>query len=105
MALFKDGQFNFANMFDNTAPPRAKPEKPGALPRVNVWWLHIDDGAVAMDDETHRVPLRTEFKPVNISLTNLTTRAGKNSLYSFQASSDSGRTFSWAGSLVVQPFQ
>ena len=105
VALFKDGRFNFANMFDDTAPPPPKPEKPGALPRVNVWWLHIDDGAFALDDETHRVPLHTEFKPINISLTNLTTRVGKGSVYSFQASSDSGRSFAWAGSLVVQPFE
>jgi uncharacterized protein involved in outer membrane biogenesis len=93
VAVFKNGRLNFANMFDNTAPPPPKPEKPGALPRVNVWWLHIDEGAVAMDDETHRVPLHTEFKPINISLTNLTTRVGKDSVYSFQARSDSGRSF------------
>ena len=105
MILFKDGRLNFANMFDETAPPPPKPAKPGALPRVNVWLLHIDDGAFALDDETHRLPLHTEFKPINISLTNLTTRVGKGSVYSFQASSDSGRSFAWAGSLVVQPFQ
>ena len=105
VALFKDGRFNFANMFDDTSPPPPKPEKSGALPRVNVWWLHIDDGAVALDDETHRLPLHSEFKPINISLTNLTTRLGKDSVYSFQASSDSGRSFAWAGSLIVQPFQ
>jgi hypothetical protein len=103
--LFKDGRLNFANMFDETAPPPPKPEKPGALPRVNVWWLHVDDGTFALDDETHRLPLHTEFKPINLSLTNLTTRVGKGSVYSFAASSDSGRSFSWAGSLVVQPFQ
>ena len=103
--LFKDGRLNFANMFDEIAPPPPKPSKPGALPRVNVWLLHIDDGAFALDDETHRLPLHTEFKPINISLTNLSTRVGKGSVYSFQASSDSGRSFAWAGSLVVQPFQ
>jgi hypothetical protein len=103
--LFKDGRLNFANMFDEAAPPPPKPEKPGTLPRVNVWRLHIDDGAFAVDDETHRVPLHTEFKPINISLTNLTTRVGKGSVYSFQASSDSGRSFAWAGNLVVQPFE
>ncbi len=105
VALFKDGRFNFANMFDDTAPPPPKPEKAGALPRINVWRLHIDDGAVAVDDDTHRLPLHTEFKPINISLTNLTTRVGKGSIYSFQASSDSGRSFSWAGTLIVQPFE
>jgi uncharacterized protein involved in outer membrane biogenesis len=37
VALSKDGRFNFANMFDNKTPPPPKPQKPGALPRVNVW--------------------------------------------------------------------
>jgi hypothetical protein len=108
VVLFKDGRLNFANMFEETTPPPPKPqkpEKPGTLPRINVWRLHIDDGAVVLDDGTHRVPLHTEFKPINIALTNLTTRLGKGSVYSFQASSDSGRSFSWAGTLVVQPFQ
>jgi hypothetical protein len=102
--LLKDGQLNFANMFGTEAPP-PKPAKSGGLPRVNVWRLHIDDGVVAFDDQTHRVPLHTEFKPINILLTNLTTRVGKNSVYSFEASSDSGRKFAWAGSLVMQPFE
>ena len=105
VALFKDGRLNFANMFDEGAPPAPKPQKPGAVPHVNVWWLHIDDGVLALDDATHRLPLHTEFKPINLSLTNLTTRLGQGSVYSFQASSDSGRSFAWAGSLVVQPFQ
>jgi hypothetical protein len=105
VALFKDGKFNFANVFDETAPPPPKPEKPGALPRMNVWRLHIDEGTVALDDATHRVPLHTEFKPINLSLTNLTTRAGKDSVYSFQASTDAGQSFSWAGTLMVQPFE
>jgi hypothetical protein len=103
--LHKDGSLNFANMFESAAPPPPKPERPGAVPRINVWRLHIDDGVLAFDDETHRVPLHTDFKPISLSLTNLTTRAGKGSVYSFQASSDSGRSISWSGSLTVQPFE
>jgi hypothetical protein len=105
VALFKNGRFNFANMSDDTAPPPPQPEKPRALPRINVWRLHVDAGEVALDDQTHRLPLHTECKPISIALTNLTTRAGKDSIYSFQASSDSGRSFDWAGSLMVQPLQ
>ncbi|HOX56606.1 MAG TPA: DUF748 domain-containing protein [Candidatus Paceibacterota bacterium] len=105
IALSKDGQFNFANMAEKTEPPPPKPEKPGALPRINVRRLHIDDGVVVFDDGTHRLPLHTEFKPINISLTNLTTRLGKDSVYSFEARSDSGRSFAWTGSLTVQPFE
>ena len=95
IVLLKNGQLNFANMFDTAAPPPPKPAKPGGLPRVNVWRLHIDDGVLVFDDQTHRVPLHTEFKPINLSLTNLTTRVGRNSVYSFEASSDAGRKFAW----------
>jgi hypothetical protein len=108
LELFKDGRFNFANMMEQPASPSPQPEKAvkaAGLPRINIWHLHIDEGAVAMDDDTHRLPLHTEFKPINLSLTNLTTRAGKDSAYSFRASSDSGRSFTWAGTLMVQPFQ
>jgi hypothetical protein len=105
LILAKDGQFNFANMSDQTAPPPPKPEKPGGLPRVNVWRLHIDDGMVVWDDQTHRVPQHIEFKPINLSLTNLTTHVGKGSLYSFTAVSEAGKRLSWAGTLVVQPFE
>ena len=105
LILAKDGRFNFANMSDETAPPPPKPEKSGSLPRINVWRLHIDDGMVVWDDQTHRVPQHIELKPINLSLTNLTTRMGRGSLYSFTARSDAGKSLAWAGTLVVQPFE
>lgn len=105
--ITQDGRPNFANMFAKT--PRRAPvpeaEKAKRLPRVNVWHLHVDDGAVVLDDQTHRVPLHSEFRPINLALTNLTTRVGRDSLYSFTASSDSGKSFSWIGFLMVQPFE
>ncbi len=103
---FKDGKFNFSNIGDDSpAPP--KPEKPArsdGLPTINIARLHIDDGAVVWDDRTHSLPLKVELKPINFSLTNLTTRVGQGSRYGFEASSDSGKRVAWAGELVTRPF-
>ena len=108
ISLAKDGRFNFANLLEESAPPPRpadKDKKPGDLPTVHVGRLHVDEGSLVFDDATHRLPLHTEFKPINVSLTNLTTRVGKDSVYSFVASSDSGRRFAWTGNLTVQPFR
>ncbi|HVM48433.1 MAG TPA: DUF748 domain-containing protein [Candidatus Acidoferrum sp.] len=105
LSLAKDGRFNFANMSEDTPPAPPTAQKPAVLPRVNVWRLHIDDGRLVWDDQTHRVPQHLEFSPINLGLTNLTTRLGKDSQYSFRAVSDSGKSLSWAGTLEVQPFE
>ena len=56
LILAKDGRLNFANMAEGTNAP----QNAGKLPRVNVWRLHIDDGMLVWEDQTHRVPQRIE---------------------------------------------
>jgi hypothetical protein len=106
VVLFKDGRFNFANMVEDAGPPQpAKTAKPGGIPRINVWKLHIDDGVVAWDDQTHELPLHVEVKPIELLLTNFTTCVGKSGQYGFEAASDTGKRLAWAGYLQMQPFQ
>ena len=106
LILFKDGRFNFANIGQEAGPPqRSEPGKAGGMPRVIVWRLHIDNGLVAWDDQTHRLPMHVEIRPIELSLTNFTTRPGKSGLYGFEAASDTGKRLAWSGTLVMQPFQ
>ncbi len=113
LILFKDGTLNFANMGSTNAPapsaasppPSSKPAKSGGLPSVRIGRLHIDEGEVVWDDETHLMPLHIELKPINFGLTNLTTQVGKGSDYSFVAGTDSGKRLAWVGSLITQPFE
>ena len=104
--LLKNGQLNFANMFETTEP---KPPKPAAaansgVPRANVFLLTITNGFLAAEDHTRRTPFRTEYRPINIRLTDLTTRPGTATPYSFKADNDSRTSFAWDGDLTVQPF-
>src|SRR5688572_13072135 len=100
--LQRNGQFNFANMFERTNAP-AKPRN-DEVSRVNVFLLNITNGFVSLEDLTRRKPFRTEYRPINILLKNLTTRPGTGTPYSFRAENDTGKTLDWAGDITVQPF-
>ncbi len=104
--LLKDGQLNFANMFvpASNAPAPPKPEK-ASIPRVNIFLLEITNGFVALEDQTRRSPFHTEYRPINVTLTDFATRPGADTPYSFRAESDAGRSLAWEGAVTVQPLR
>ncbi len=102
--LLKDGRLNFANMLE---PATDAPLKPPArsIPRINIFSLEVTNGFVALEDRTRRSLFRTEYRPINLSLTQFTTRPDSDTPYSFHAESDAGRSITWAGDLTVQPLR
>jgi hypothetical protein len=103
LILLRDGQLNIANMLEmpTNAPP--KPSRPPSIPRVNIFALQVTNGYVALEDRTRRSPFRTEYRPINLNLTQFTTRPNEDTPYSFHAESDAGRSVTWAGNLSIQP--
>ena len=103
--LFKNGQPNFANMFDTgtNAPPA--PSGPSSIPRINIYSLDVTNGFVAMEDRTRRSVFRTEYRPINLHLTEFTTRPNNDTPYSFRAESDAGRSVAWSGDFSVNPLR
>jgi hypothetical protein len=100
--LLKDGRLNFANMLE--APTNAVPKPPTAsIPRVNIFRLEITNGFVVLEDRTRRSLFRTEYRPINLNLTDFSTRPDSGTPYSFRAESDAGRSITWAGDLTIQP--
>ncbi|MDB6017599.1 MAG: hypothetical protein JWR19_2088 [Pedosphaera sp.] len=99
----EDGSFNFANLVNNPAPQPKGP--PQALPAALIYQLSITNGAVAFVDLKRKTPFRTQFVPIQVNLTNLTTVRDKNSPYSFAARTDSGESFGWAGSVSINPLR
>jgi hypothetical protein len=100
----EDGNFNFANLIDNTpAPP--KTNAPSPPPRLLVYSLNITNGSIGFSDLKRKVPFNTKFIPINIALTNLTTIRDRNSPYSFIARTDAGETFAWAGTVTLNPLR
>ncbi len=100
----EDGNFNFANLIGSPAPeqPKGPPQPP---PPVIVYQLNVTNGAVAFADLKRKVPFRTEFVPIQVNLTNLTTIRDRNSPYSFVARTDSGEVFAWSGSVTINPLR
>ena len=99
-----DGNFNFANLLDNTpAPP--KTNAPSPPPRLLVYNLNITNGSIAFSDLKRQVPFHTKFIPIDIALTNLTTVRNQDSPYSFVARTGAGETFAWSGSVTLNPLR
>jgi Domain of Unknown Function (DUF748) len=99
----EDGTFNFANLIDTNAPASPSSNTPLTLPRVTIYSLVVSNGAVAFADLKRKDPFHTEFIPIDLNLTNLTTVRDRNSPYSFIARTDSGESFGWSGTITVNP--
>jgi hypothetical protein len=105
---FPDGQINLANLVAPAEPAPSSPPppaEPGAIPRLGIWHLTITNGFVAFEDQTLRHPFRTEYQPINLRLTEFTTRLDTDSPYAFHAEGDTGSQVRWAGNLTVQPLR
>src|SRR5882724_7107775 len=100
----EDGTFNFANLITNSPAP-STPAKPQPLPRLTIYNLSVTNGAVAFADLKRKEPFHTEFIPINVNLTNLTTIRDKNSPYLFIARTDSGESFAWSGTVTINPLR
>ncbi len=102
ITYLENGNFNFANLLDSTpAPPNTNPPSPP--PRLLIYNLSITNGSIAVADLKRKVPFRTKFIPIVVSLTNLTTIRDKDSPYSFIARTDSGESFAWSGYVTLNP--
>jgi len=102
-----DGTFNFANLIPTNAvaapPPSTNP--PGPPPRVIIYHLSVTNGGVAIADLNRKEVFRTEFTPINLDLTNLTTIRDRTSPYLFIARTGEGESFAWDGSVTVNPLR
>ncbi|MCC6232508.1 MAG: DUF748 domain-containing protein, partial [Verrucomicrobiales bacterium] len=73
------------------------------LPAFRVDWLLVRNGAISVDDQSTEVPFQAAFRPVNLSMKGITTRAGEEAAFECQATGDSGETMDWMGRLTVSP--
>ncbi|MDB6124965.1 MAG: uncharacterized protein JWQ71_3958 [Pedosphaera sp.] len=99
----QDGTFNFADLLNNTNSPAPTTNTSSVPPRIIIGQLMITNGAVSFTDLTRKTPFHSQFIPIDLNLTNLTTIRDKNSPYSFLARTDSGESFAWSGRVSINP--
>ncbi|HTA31669.1 MAG TPA: DUF748 domain-containing protein, partial [Candidatus Cybelea sp.] len=101
----KDGSFNFDNLFDTHAPAASNSAAPGVLPAVLVQYLHVVGASLEADDLTGASPFHDVLAPIDLQLTNFTTKSNTASLFVLSAATDAQENFGASGQVVLQPLQ
>jgi hypothetical protein len=103
VAILTNGQFNFANLLTNAPAANAASSPAKPLPSVLVKTLAITNGTFAVADFYRDAAFQTKFTPIDVHLTNFTTRPRTDSPYAFTASTGEGEYFNWSGSVHAIP--
>ncbi len=104
-----DGTFNFSNLLatTNAAPAESKTATPSSgkqqLPLVMIKSLKVEDGRFSFTDLDRKKPFERRFGPINVTLTDFTTRPKSGSPYSVVVSTQDGETFAWSGDVSIAP--
>ena len=103
IVLLANGTFNFSNLLTSEGPPAARQSPPQRLPLVVIDALKIQDGRFDFTDLSQKKPFHQRVGPINVRLTNFTTRPKEGSSYSITVTTDDGETIAWSGDLTVSP--
>jgi len=103
IAWITNSEFNFSDLLTNSTPAAPKTSVAKPLPRVLIHSFVITNGAIEFDDFTRLVPFHTEFTPIDVRLTEFTTRPATDTPYSFTAVTGERESFSWSGDFTVVP--
>jgi len=104
--LARDGAGNFN--FDFLAQPSAQAPEPASEsgpPRLLIQDFAITDSIVDWKDEVPPEPVDTRFGPINIAISELNTLPERAGLQDVVITTESQGTFSWNGSLELNPLR
>lgn len=110
LRLLPDGTPSFADIQARLAAGTEAPEEPPAPGEpfpVIIRHARIERGKIAIRDESRPTPFEEEISPIDISLDDFTTRreGEGDSPYSFSATTETGATLTWEGTLSALPLR
>ena len=98
-----EGGFNFSNLVGTNSAPATNP--PSAPPAILVQSLLITNAVVSFADETTAPRFDAHYGPINLAVTDFTTRRDGHGPYTFVATTSDGESFAWSGRISVNPPQ
>lgn len=105
--LAKDGTLNFSDLL--TSDAETAPADTGATPRrpfvFGVDHLALEQAQLDFTDVSRAHPFHTTVGPFTIRLDEFRTRADARSPYAFSGTTEAGETFSWSGSVHIDPIR
>ena len=102
IALDQKGDLNFQDILDRQSSEPKEPEKKSSLVFA-IDSLDIVQAEIDFSDRSRRKPFDSQIGPFGIRLTNFRSVPTSTAPYSFTGSTESGETFSWAGSVLTEP--
>jgi hypothetical protein len=103
--VLADGSLNFSDLLSKLTQSESPQDQGGELPPVLIQRLNIEKGRFVFSDLSLPTPYEETLSPVELSLSNFSTRKGIDSPYIFTASLGEDTTFSWEGDLSINPLR
>jgi hypothetical protein len=98
-----DGSFNFSNLVPTETTPATNPPSPP--PPLLIHSLIVTNAVISFADATTPREFRSDYGPLHLALADFTTRPHRDGTYSFVVTTDEGESFSWAGSISINPLR
>lgn len=93
----KDGSINLMQL----VPPEDPEDKGEAHWRVGTLGVHR--GRIDLNDDTRPTPFKALFSPLNLSLSDLSSRPDKDGGYTLHAETGDGEALDWHGTVAMKP--
>jgi hypothetical protein len=103
--VLADGSLNFSDLLSKLTQSESPQDQGGELPPVLIQRLNIEKGRFVFSDLSLPTPYEETLSPIELSLSNFSTRKGIDSPYIFTASLGEDTTFSWEGDLSINPLR
>ncbi|MDQ8037917.1 MAG: DUF748 domain-containing protein [Pedobacter sp.] len=94
----KDGTINLMQLV-----PPDDPEEPESDANWRVGTLGIHRGRIDVHDDTRPTPFSALFSPLNLALSDLSSRPDKDGGYTLHAETGEGETLDWRGTVAMKP--
>jgi hypothetical protein len=107
--LLRDGRLNFSDLLQSSDSDQPTPA-PGTPEAKHPFVLGVDHLALVQaeldfTDVSHAHPFHSTVGPFTIKLDNFRTRPDAKSPYAFTGTTEAGETFSWSGSVHIDPIR
>jgi hypothetical protein len=103
LEIGRDGALNIADLLAPSAENYAAPGKPGP---IRIGRLTVAQARFTFDDYSHAQDFSTELGPLDFSLEDFSTvPVAPGAPYEFTASSESGESLHWRGTLSADPLR
>jgi hypothetical protein len=101
LAILEDRSLNLLRMLK---PQPAPADTGGEPPALLVRRLQLIDGNATFEDLSRTPALQKALIPIQVQLTDFSTRRDSRNAYSLQASTDGGEQLAWSGRFTTLPF-